>query len=207
MADIERSNPGIFICARPAWVGKLHVMKERYSWKAGLIILCEETDGLKIALSRKSSRLVVGGRNRFCRVWRENWATVICDKCLKVGHGGAECRSPAMCKWCRKDHHTLVHKCPIVDCVAPKGRSCMHCTRIYALCNKSDHYTGYRECSVLANARSTPPKYGKATPVDKDEDAVDGITDNSRLRLKKADTNIRKTPIREQASNNKYLIH
>ena len=83
----------------------------------------------------------------------------------------------------------------------------MHCTRIYALCNKSDHYTGYRECSVLANARSTPPKYGKATPVDKDEDAVDGITDNSRLRLKKADTNIRKTPIREQASNNKYLIH
>ena len=86
-ADIERSNPGIFICARPAWVGKLHVMKERNNWKAGLIILCEETDGLKIALGRNSPRLVVGGRNRFCRVWRENGATVICDKCLKVGHG------------------------------------------------------------------------------------------------------------------------
>ena len=92
-ADIERSNPGIFICARPAWVGKLHVIKERNSWKAGLIILCEETDGLKIALSRNSPRLVVGGRNRFCRVWRENGATVICDKCLKVEHGGAECIS------------------------------------------------------------------------------------------------------------------
>ena len=51
-ADIERSNPGIFICARPSWVGKLHVMKNRKSWKAGLIVLCEETDSLKIMLGR-----------------------------------------------------------------------------------------------------------------------------------------------------------
>ena len=202
-ADIERSNPDIFICARPAWVGKLHVMKERNNWKAGLIILCEETDGLKVALGRNSPRLVVGGRNRFCRVWRENGATVICDKCLKVGHGGAECRSNAMCKWCRKDHHTSVHKCPIVDCAAPKGRSCMHCTRMCALCDKTDHYTGYRECQVLINARSTPPRYGKATPVDKDECAVDGITDNSRIRMSRAENRLRNTPTGEQASDNK----
>ena len=202
-ADIERSNPGIFICARPAWVGKLHVMKDRNSWKAGLIILCEETDGLKIALGRNSPRLVVGGRNRFCRVWRENGATVICDKCLKVGHGGAECKSAAVCKLCRKDHHTSVHKCPIVGCAAPKGRSCMHCNRMCALCDKTDHYTGYRDCQVLVNARSTPPRYGKATPVDKDESAVDGITDNSRIRLSRADKGLRSTPIGEQASNNK----
>ena len=202
-ADIERSNPGIFICARPAWVGKLHVMKERNSWKAGLIILCEETDGLKIALGRNSPRLVVGGRNRFCRVWRENGATVICDKCLKVGHGGAECRSTAVCKWCGKDHHTSVHKCPIVDCAAPKGRGCIHCNRMCALCDKTDHYTGYRECQVLVNARSTPPRYGRATPVDKDESAVDGITDNSRIRMSRADKELRNTPIGEQTSNNK----
>ena len=187
-ADIERSNPGIFICARPAWVGKLQVMKERNNWKAGLIILCEETEGLKIALRRNSPKMVVGGRRRFCRVWRENGATVICDKCLKVGHGGAECRSAAMCKWCRKDHHTSIHKCPIVDCAAPKGRSCMHCIRMCALCDKTDHCTGYKECSVLINARSTPPKYGKSTPVDKDESAVDGITDHSRMRMSRAVT-------------------
>ena len=200
-ADIERSNPGIFICARPSWVGKLHVIKNRKSWKAGLTILCEETDSLKIVLGKQNPKLIVGGRNRFCRVWRENAGTVICDKCLKTGHGGAECRSKAVCKWCRKDHHTSIHKCPIVDCAAPKGMCCMHCTRMCTLCDKTDHYTGYRECSVLQNARSTPPRYGKATPVDDDANAVDGITDNSRLRLEKAGREIRKTPIGEQAAN------
>ena len=200
-ADIERSNPGIFICARPSWVGKLHVMKNRKSWKAGLIVLCEDTDSLKIMLGRGNPGLLVGGRNRSCRVWRENAGTVVCDKCLKAGHGGAECRSKAVCKWCRKDHHTLIHKCPIVDCAAGKGMCCMHCTKMCTLCDKTDHYTGYRECSVLRNARSSPPKYGKATPVDDDASAVDGITDTSRLRMEKAGTYMRKTPIGEQASN------
>ena len=204
-ADIERSNPGVFICARPSWVGKLHVMKNRNNWKAGLIVLCEETDSVKIMLGRNNPKIIVGGRTKFCRVWRENAGTVICDKCLKTGHGGAECRSKAVCKWCRKDHHTSIHKCPIVDCAAPKGMCCMHCTRMCALCDKTDHYTGYRECSVLQNARSTPPKYGKATPVDDDANAVDGITDTSRLRLDKADKDIRKTPMGEQASNLKQI--
>ena len=200
-ADIERSNPGIFICARPSWVGKLHVMKNRKNWKAGLIILCEETDSLKIMLERGNPRILVGGRNRYCRVWRENAGTIICDKCLKARHGGAECRSKAVCKWCRKDHHTSIHKCPIVDCAAAKGMCCMHCVKMCTLCDKTDHYTGYRECSVLRNARSSPPKYGKATPVDEDANAVDGITDTSRLRMEKAGTYIRKTPMGEQASN------
>ena len=108
-ADIERSNPGIFICARPSWVGKLHVMQNRKNWKAGLIILCEETDSLKIMVGRGNPRILVGGRNRYCRVWRENAGRIICDKCLKVGHGGAECRSKAVCKWCRNDRHTSIH--------------------------------------------------------------------------------------------------
>ena len=67
-ADMERSNPGIFICARPSWVGELHVIKSRRSWKAGLIILCEETDSLKIMLGRGNLRILVEGRNRYCRV-------------------------------------------------------------------------------------------------------------------------------------------
>ena len=200
-ADIERSNPGIFICARPSWVRKLHFMKERKSWKTSLIILCEETASLKIMLERQNPKITVGGRNRYCRIWRENAGTVICNKCLKTGNGGAECRSKAVCKWCRNDHHTSIHKCPIVDCAAPKGMCCMHCTRMYTLYDKTDHYTGYRECSVRANARSSPTRYGKATPVDDNSNAVDGITDTSRLRLEKAGKNIRKTPMGEQSSN------
>ena len=176
-------------------------MKERKNWKAGLIILCEENDTLKIMLSRQNPKMVVGGRSRFCRIWREKAGTVICDKCLKRGHGGAECRSKAVCKWCRKDHHTSIHKCPIVDCAAPKGMCCMHYTRMCALCDKTDHYTGYRESSILQNARSSPTRYGKATPVDDDKNAVDGITDTSRLRLEKARKEIRKTLMGEQASN------
>jgi len=97
-ADIERSNPGVYVCARPSWVGKLHVMKERKQWKAGLIILCEETDMLKGTLGRQNPKMFVGGRNRYCRLWRQNAGTVICDKCLSAGHGGAECRSKSKCK-------------------------------------------------------------------------------------------------------------
>ena len=79
----------------------------------------------------------------------------------------------------------------------------MHCDRLCVFCDKTDHYTGYRDCQVLVNARSTPPRYGKATPVDKDESEVDGITDNSRIRLSRVDKGLRNTPIGEQASNNK----
>ena len=56
---------------------------------------------------------------------------------------------------------------------------------------------------MLVNARSTPPRYGKATPIDKDESAVDGITDNSRIRMSRKDMGVRTTPIGEQASDNK----
>lgn len=163
--------------------------------------MCKETDSWKIMLGRQNPKMIVGGRNRFCRIWRENAGTVICNKCLKKGHRGAEYRSKAVCKWYRKDHHTSIHKCPIINSVAPKGMCCMHCTRFCALCDKTDHYTGYRECSVLRNARSTPPIFGKSTPVDNDVNAVDGITDNTRLRLEKAEKDIRKTPMGEQASN------
>ena len=54
---------------------------------------------------------------------------------------------------------------------------------------------------MLQNARSTPPRYEKTTPVDDDANAVDGIRDTTRLRLEKADKEIRKTPIGEQSSN------
>jgi len=97
----------------------------------------------------------------------------------------------------------LIQKCPIVDCAAPKGTCCMHCVKECTLCDKTGHYTGYKYGSVLTKARSSPPKYGKSTPIDADSTAVDGITDNSRLRMKRSDENQRNTTIGEQALNNK----
>jgi len=57
---------------------------------------------------------------------------------------------------------------------------------------KTDHYTGYRECSVLMNTRSTHPKYWKATPIDTDVNAVNGKADHGRHKLNKTGTEIKK---------------
>ena len=44
----------------------------------------------------------------------ERWDLVMknarCRNCLKPGHIASKCRAPPMCKKCRKQHHTLLHK-------------------------------------------------------------------------------------------------
>jgi len=85
-ADIERSNSGIYIAARPSWVGKLHVMKEQKQTTTGLTLLVEVTKELAGLMGGTEPKILVGGRKRFCRVWREKTDTTICDRCLQVGH-------------------------------------------------------------------------------------------------------------------------
>ena len=53
---------------------------------------------------------------------------------------------------------------------------------------------------VLANVRSTPAKYAKSTPVDKDESAIAGISDNSRIRMDRQKKGLRNMLIGEQTS-------
>jgi len=188
-ADIEKGNPGIFICARPLWVGKLHVMKERKQWKAGLIVLCEKNNYLNGTMGRKELKVKVEGRNRYCRIWRENAGTVVCDKCLKIGHGGMKCRNKMVCRWCRKEHYTSQHKCPIVECDAAKGVNCIHCSKMCTLSDKVDHFTGYRECSVLREVRNIPPKYNQALLIKSDPISVKGVMDNSKTRFNRGNLN------------------
>ena len=44
----------------------------------------------------------------------ERWELVMknarCKNCLKPGHIATKCRAPPMCKKCRKNHHTLLHR-------------------------------------------------------------------------------------------------
>jgi len=98
IADIERSNPGIHVEARPSWVGKLNIMKERKQTKAGMILLREENEYLRGVLGKDEPKLLVAGRKRFCSVWREKTDTSICDRCCTVGHTLPECKGKPVCR-------------------------------------------------------------------------------------------------------------
>ena len=196
-ADIENSNPGVFIRARPSWVGKLHVMKSRKQSTAGLKILCETNQTTREILGRKEPKILIGGRLRFCRVWRDSNSSILCDKCCNVGHSIAECKDEPVCRWCRKHHLSSEHKCLIVDCPAPKGAPCMHCRKVCFLCDDNSHYTGFRECSVLRD-RTSVPRFGPATPIEGDNTSANGVNDRSRNRFKITDQERRKTPLCEQ---------
>ena len=204
-ADIEKSNPGIYVAARPSWIGKLGIMREREQRAAGLVLLCEETPELKEILGKNEPKMLIGGANRLCRTWRERSDTVICDRCLSVGHTLPECKANPKCRWCSKAHLSTEHKCPIVDCPAPKGMACTHCRRRCNLCETGDHYTGYRECTVLRNRRSTPPKYGRAAPIEADNTSAQGVNDRSRNRFRHTNLAIRITPVDEQVRNNEAV--
>jgi len=153
-------------------------------------------------MGKDEPKILVGGRKRFCRVWRERTETVVCDKCCEVGHTMPECKAKPVCRWCRKEHLSTENKCPIVDCPAPKGMACMHCRKVCRLCDETTHYTGYRECTVLRNRRSTPPRYGKSTPMEGDNTSANGVNDRSRNRFQITDKTTRKTPVDEQLRNN-----
>jgi len=67
-ADMERSNPGLYVCGRPSWVGKLHKIKSRGQSTAGLTILVEETNELKRIMAANDPKILIRGRQRFGRV-------------------------------------------------------------------------------------------------------------------------------------------
>jgi len=77
IGDIERSNPGIHIKARPTWVGKLNIMKETRQTTAGMILLREENEYLEGILKKDELKILVAGRKSFCRIWREKTDTTI----------------------------------------------------------------------------------------------------------------------------------
>jgi len=53
---------------------------------------------------------------------------------------------------------------------------------------------------VLRN-RSTPPKYGKATPMESDNTSANGVKDRSRKRFQITNPITRKPPVDEQLRN------
>ena len=101
-ADIEQSNPGIVVAARPSWAGRLHKLKERKSNNAGLILVLELTPEVKHMMAAASPRITVAGRPRVCRLWKEDHPTVVCARCQTVGHRAGECKNAPVCAFCHK---------------------------------------------------------------------------------------------------------
>jgi len=183
-ADIEQSNPGILIAARPSWAGRLHKLKERRVNNAGLILVLEMTPEVRTMMNAASPRIVVAGRHRVCRAWREDCPTVVCGRCQTVGHRIGECRNSPACAFCHGGHLTSGHVCPVLSC-KKVGTACEHVKRMCILCHSVDHFTGHRECSALRGSSSSPPVLGLATPVVADHTSVVGVSDMSRGRLRR----------------------
>jgi len=201
VANIKSSNPRIYVGTRLSWVGTLELMKERKYKMAGLTILCVETKDLKRMMGASELRLLVEGRKRFCSVWRVRSDTIICNRSWMVGQSLSECKATPEYRWCSKNHLSTDHKCPIVDCGAPKGIACMHCWKICNLCESSNHVTGFTKCKVLRQRGSNLPRYGKATPVEADNTSAEGVHDPSRNRFRQTSWLVREMPVDKQVCN------
>jgi len=147
-ADIEQSNPGVSIAARPSWAGRLPKLKEQKVNNAGLILVLEKTPEVVAIITVASPRIVVAGRHRVCRAWHEANPTVVCANCQTVGHRAGECKNKPVCAFCYGAHLTRGHTCPVLSCQKVET-ACQHVQRICILCHSEDHLTGDRVCSAL----------------------------------------------------------
>ena len=193
-ADIEQSNPGVVVAARPSWAGRLHKLKERKANNSGLILVLELTPEVKLMMAAASPRITVAGRPRVCRLWREDHPTVVCARCQTVGHCAGECKNAPVCAFCHKPHLTTAHICLVSSC-KKVGWACEHVRHICLLCNSDDHFSRYRDCAALCGASSSPPMLGTATPVVSDHTSVTGVSDISRGRLRRQAAGHPSTPL------------
>jgi len=193
-ADIEQSNPGVLIAGRPSWAGRLHKLKERRANNAGLILVLEMSAEVRAMMAAASPRLIVAGRPRVCRTWREDNPTVVCSQCQTVGHRVGECRNLPVCAFCHGGHLTARHVCPVLSC-KKVGTVCAHVQRMCILCHSVDHFTGHRVCSALRGSSSSPPVLGPATPVVADHTSVVGVSDESCGRLRRKAAGRPSTPL------------
>ena len=205
-ADIENSNPGIVVAAKPSWAGRLHKLKERRVNNAGLILVLEMTPEVRKMMAAAQPRITVVGRPRVCRLWREDNPTVVCAVCQTVGHRSGECKNKPVCAFCHKDHLTAKHLCPVMSC-RKLGTACAHVHRLCLLCNSNDHFTGHRDCDALRGASSSPPGLGPATLVVADHTSVVGVSDESRGRLRRQAASRPGTALAPHMINNGVSAH
>jgi len=76
--DIELSNMGVTLAAKPSWVGKLEKFHKRKQSTAGILLVVEMNPEVKAMMAKETPRMIVSGKPRICRPWRERRTTAYC---------------------------------------------------------------------------------------------------------------------------------
>jgi len=180
--DIEGSNPGVITAGRPNMLGSVYAMKQAGATSCGIRFTLERNNASDMVLS--SGRVFLFGKSMNARFFEEHRSAPVCNKCLQVGHLEMLCAFPPRCRFCFGDHLSKSHRCGKLNCPGENGQSCSHTVRRCMLCERSDHFTGYNRCPVVASG-SSPAPAGAMSPVVADDTSVTGVFDRSRNRQRR----------------------
>jgi len=65
--DIEQSNTGITLAAKPSWVGKLSKFHQRRQSTAGVLLVVEMSPEVRAMMAKDTPRITISGKTRICR--------------------------------------------------------------------------------------------------------------------------------------------
>jgi len=201
--DLEQANPGVVVAGRPNLIGSIYAMKQAGMVHCSVRFLVERNTAIEAAI--KSGKIFLRGSKRPVRVWLEHQPATVCGKCLQIGHNQITCGFAPRCRFCRQNHLSREHHCPVLNCNGSIGEACSHTSRVCMLCERTDHFTGYEKCpNVVANAAngklttSSPPE-AAASGAEADDTSRMGYNDRTMNRAAARSVGRRPTPLYEQA--------
>ena len=198
-SNIEQSNMGITLAAKPSWVGKLEKFHQRKQSTASIPLVVELNPEVTATMAKNTPRIIISGKARICRPGREENNNVLCLRCIKIGHVRAGCRAEPVCKYSRKDHVSTEHRCTVTGCPNTEA-TCKHYQVWCMQCACSEHMTGNNECPAMRNGSSSPNRLGPNTPLISDPTSVTDVADSTINRERKKTRTGRGTPRIDQQS-------
>jgi len=118
---------------------------------------------------------------------------------MKIGHVGACCGSPPVCKYCYKDHLSIQHNC-VMTGFANNSSECKHYRTWSVESNNDGHLTGSQERPAIGRSSRSPGNLGPSIPVVSDPTLTTGIADATRNSENNKEKTGRGTSIYEQQS-------
>ena len=142
--DLEGPNPGIVTVGRPNILGFMYAMKSGGVTQFCIRFIVERNVAVDEVLKRGKVHQL--GRSRNIRVWEKHQPAKVCDnlKCLQIGYFQAVCGFSARSRSYFGDHVPSHHMCCELNCDGETSFACRHAIRRCLLCDKSNHFLGYR---------------------------------------------------------------